>query len=185
LAQAMRPFRIGIVCGAFALFALHATTAAAAGPSAALLLGEGFKDGYNFGIGVRGGFTLPMSLYLGGTFVYHLGSSEGTLTGDVKDNLFYFGAEGGYELSAGPLTVRPYLGLGYANVMATRPPFCIGSVCGPSTSNSAGKGTFWPGVTAIFPIGNLFVGGDLRYVILLDADDANAFSLFATGGTTF
>src|SRR5215468_6132823 len=74
----MRPFRIGIVCGAFALVAFHATAASAAGPSGALLLGEGFKDGYNFGIGARGGFTLPMSLYLGGTFVYHLGSREGT-----------------------------------------------------------------------------------------------------------
>jgi hypothetical protein len=181
MAGAMRSLRLGFVGAAFALFLFHTNAARAAGPSAALLLGEGFKDGYNFGFGARGGFTLPMSIYIGGTFIYHLGKSEG----DAKLNVFYFGPEGGYELSAGPLTLRPYLGLGYATVAATIPGYCIGSVCPPPTSVSDGKAALWPGVTAIFPVGNLFVGGDVRYVVVLDADDANAFSIFATGGMTF
>src|SRR3954467_2906350 len=142
----MRPSRIAFFGAASALLLLlHTTPASAAGPSAALLLGEGFKDGYNFGIGARAGFTLPMNLYVGGTFVYHLGKSENTPIGESKLNLFYVGPEGGYELSAGPLTVRPYLGIGYANVMATIPGYCTGSVCGPATSESVGKGAVWPG----------------------------------------
>jgi hypothetical protein len=181
----MRLSRIAILGATSALFVLHATAASAAGPSAALMLGEGFKDGYRFGIGARAGFTLPMSVYLGGTFVYHLGTTEASQTGDVKLNLFYFGAEGGYELSAGPLTVRPYLGLGYASVMGSAPGYCVGSVCGPEVSKSEGHGAVWPGATAMYPIGNLFIGGDVRYVVLLDADDANAFGIFLTGGTTF
>ena len=177
----MRPSRNAIVGAAFALFALYSNTASATGGSAALLLGNGFKDGYSVGIGARGGFTLPMSIYLGGTFVYHLGRSEG----DDKLNALYFGAEGGYELNAGPLTVRPYLGIGYANASVTRPGYCRGTVCPAPTSANEGKGAFWPGATAIFPIGNLFVGADARYVVVLDAEDSNAFSLFATGGLTF
>jgi hypothetical protein len=177
----MRHLRISIVGAVFALLAVHSTTASATGASAGLLLGEGFKDGYNFGFGARAGFTLPMSIYVGGTFIYHLGKSEG----DAKLNVYYFGAEGGYELNAGPLTVRPYLGLGYATVAVTTPGYCTGSVCPQPFSDSAGKGALWPGATAIFPIGNLFVGGDARYVVVLDAEDANAFSIFATGGMTF
>jgi hypothetical protein len=181
----MRHLRIGIASAAFAFFGLFSTRASAMGPSAALLLGEGFKDGYNFGAGVRAGFTLPLGIYVGGTFVYHLGKTEGGPGGDVKANLFYFGPEGGYEISAGPLTVRPYLGLGYANVMGSQPGYTIGSVMLPAQSYSDGKAAVWPGVTAIFPLGNYFVGGDARFVVVLDADDANAFSIFATGGMTF
>jgi len=177
----MRSPRIAFAGAVFALFALRASAASAAGPSAALLLGEGFNDPYHFGIGARAGFTLPMNIYIGGTFVYHLGTSNQ----DLNQNLFYFGAEGGYELSAGPLTVRPYLGLGYAHVSVTLPPFCVGLVCGSERSTSDGKGAVWPGATAIFPIGSWFVGGDLRYVVVLDAEDANALSIFATGGMTF
>jgi hypothetical protein len=184
----MRLPRIGSIVAAFALAALGTSTASAAGPSAALLLGEGFKDGYNFGLGARGGFTLPMSVYVGGTFVYHLGKTEPAPNGDYKANVFYFGPEGGYELSAGPLTVRPYVGLGYASLMASAPGYCTGSVCGPATSKTEGVAAIWPGATAIFPLGNLFIGGDVRYVMLLGAespDAGSAFSIFLTGGTTF
>lgn len=184
----MRLSRIGWFGAAFALVALHANTASAAGGSAALLVGEGFKDGYNFGLGARAGFTLPMNVYVGGTFVYHLGRTEPAPGGEFKANVLYFGAEGGYELGAGPLTVRPYMGLGYASASASRPPDCTGLVCGAVQSNSEGVGAIWPGVTAIFPLGNFFVGGDVRYVILLGSDkvdNGNAFSIFVTGGTTF
>jgi len=184
----MRLSRIGWFGAAFALFALTTNTASAAGGSAALLLGEGFKDGYNFGVGARAGFTLPMNVYVGGTFVYHLGKTEPSPQGDSKSNVLYFGAEGGYELGAGPLTVRPYMGLGYASASESKPPYCTGSVCGAPQSKSEGVGAIWPGATAIFPLGNFFVGGDVRYVILLGSDQVdigNAFSIFVTGGTTF
>jgi len=153
---------------------LYATTASA-GPSAALLVGNGFKDGYNLGIGARAGVTLPMSLYVGGTLMYHLGKSDSTPFGDVSSRVLYVGGAGGYDISAGPLTVRPNLGVGFANFTA--------STFGVSAS--AGKLAFWPGAVALFPIGNLFVGADARYVLVVDATDVNAFSLFATLGMNF
>jgi len=163
-------------CILITLATLHyAPTASAAGPSAALLVGDGFKDGFNLGFGARGGITLPMNVYVGGTLVYHLGKSDSTPAGDVGFRIFYLGAEGGYDVSAGPLTVRPYLGLGYASATATA--FGV--------SASQGKAAIWPGAVALFPIGNLFVGADARFVAVIDASDASAFSLFATVGMTF
>jgi len=178
----MRTIRIGVAVAAAALASTHT---ASAGPSAALLVGDGFKDGYNVGIGARGGFTLPMSLYLGGTFVFHVGKSEPTQFGDAKANVFYLGPEVGYDIAAGPLTIRPYLGVGFANVMATTPGYCTGSVCGPAVSSSQGQAVLWPGATLLYPVGNLFVGADLRYVVVLDTEDFNALTFFVTGGTTF
>jgi hypothetical protein len=163
-----------LFCLPLALSTLCAQTASA-GPSAALLVGNGFKDGYNVGIGARGGVTLPMSVYVGGTLVYHLGKSESSPFGDVSARVLYVGGEGGYDIEAGPLTVRPFLGLGFANFTASA--FGV--------SNSTGKLAFWPGAVALFPIGNLFVGADARYVLVVDANDANAFSLFATLGMNF
>ena len=159
----------------FAVAILYAPTALAMGPSAAVLVGNGFNDGYNLGFGARAGFTLPLSVYVGGTFVYHLGKTESTPAGDVNLRVLYVGAEGGYDAGVGPLTLRPYLGLGYASA--------TGSALG--LSSSEGKAALWPGVTALFGLGGLFVGADARYVVLLDTEDANAFSVFATVGTTF
>ncbi len=163
---------------------LYAPTASAMGPSAGLLVGNGFQDGYNIGIGARGGLTLPMNLYVGGTILYHLGKTESTAAGDVTANIWYLGGEGGYDIGVGPLTVRPYLGLGYANLRVSTPDFCgLGTCVGGS--NSEGKLAFWPGVTGLVGIGNIFVGADLRYVLLVDVEDGNAFSAFATGGMSF
>ncbi len=180
----MRKSIIAIVVATFST--LYATSASAAGPSAALLVGNGFKDGFNLGFGARGGFTLPMNLYVGGTLVYHLGKSESTAFGDASVKVLYVGAEGGYEISAGPLIVRPFVGLGYASASVSIPnPFGGGTI-----SNSTGKAALWPGAVALFPIGSAFVGADLRYVIILDSDNGQgeslaAFSAFATGGLNF
>jgi hypothetical protein len=177
----------GTVCllSLFAAGAAHAEDSPTAGhASAAVLLGDGFKDGYGLGFGVRGGYTLPMNVYIGGTFVYHLGKSESTAFGDEKFNIYYFGVEGGYDLAAGPLVVRPYLGLGDATATA--------SIGGISASDS--KLALWPGATALFPIGPLSVGADVRYVIVTgssstdangNSSSANAFSLFATAAYQF
>ena len=165
-------------------FIFYAQTASALGASAGLLVGNGFKDGYNVGIGARAGFTLPMSLYLGGTIVYHLGKTESTGVGDVTANIWYLGAEGGYDLGAGPLTIRPYLGFGYAHLGVSAPDVCVLGACA-SGGHSDGKLAFWPGVTGLVGVGSLFVGADLRYVLLVDVEDGNAFSAFATAGLSF
>jgi len=150
--------------------------------SAAALLGYGVKDGVGLGLGVRGGYTLPMNLYIGGTFVYHLGKSESTAFGDVSTHLYYLGAEGGYDINVTPVIVRPYLGLGVATATATIPGGSFGGVTFPSTSASDSRFALWPGGSVLYPLGNAFVGGDARFLIV---SDFNAFSLFATGGWQF
>jgi hypothetical protein len=179
----MRKLAISTLLAAAAT-TFYAQKASAMGASAAVLVGNGFKDGYNIGIGARGGVTLPMSLYLGGTILYHLGKTTSDSGADFKANIWYFGGEGGYDIGAGPLTIRPYLGLGYANLRASAPDVCaLGACVGGSYSD--GKLAFWPGVTGLVGLGSLFVGADLRYVLLVDAEDANAFSAFATLGVNF
>jgi len=172
----------------FALFAvcyLYAGQASAVGASAGLLVGNGFKDGYNFGLGARGGVTLPMNVYVGGTFLYHLGTTKSTGGVDVTANVWFLGAEGGYDLGVGPLTLRPYLGLGYAHLAVSSSDVCALGTCVSGVSDSDGKVALWPGATALFNLGSLFVGADLRYTVVLDVDDGNAFGAFATAGLGF
>jgi hypothetical protein len=147
--------------------------------SVGALLGYGFKDGVGLGLGVRGGYTLPMNLYLGATFVYHLGKSQSTPVGDVSVNIFYLGVEGGYDIAAGPVVVRPYLGLGPAFAHASVPNIAGLSGGGSTTSSKFG---IWPGAALLYPIQNFFIGADLRVLIV---SDFTAFSMFATGGMQF
>ncbi len=158
--------------------------------SAGLLFGNAFKDGLNLGIGARGGYTLPMNLYLGGTFVYHLGKSTSTPFGDVKVNAYYFGAEVGYDVAAGPVVVRPYGGIGYATFTVKTPDINFLGVTVPGTSVSTSKLAFWPGATVLYPLGSAFVGADARFLVISDSTQADgsslsAFSVFATAGMQF
>jgi hypothetical protein len=101
--------------------------------------------------------------------------------------MLYFGVEGGYDIEAGPVVVRPYLGrgdvIGYGSIPQVCSPF-IGCIGGGSVSSSAFG--LWPGVAVLYPIDNFFVGGDTRFVIATgDNSDFTEFSLFATGGMKF
>lgn len=168
----------GTVCllSLFAAGAAHAEDSPSAGhASAAFLLGDGFKDGIGLGLGARGGYTLPMNLYLGGTFIYHLGKSDG----GVSEHFYYFGVEGGYDLAAGPVIVRPYLGLGDATETGTLDFTALG---GGKTTVSSSNFAAWPGATVLYPLGNVLLGGDARFLIV---SNDNVFSLFATAGYQF
>jgi hypothetical protein len=161
--------------------------------SAGLLLGYGIVTSSNsadinpvgLGFGLRGGYTLPMNLYLGGTFVYHLGGSRSTPAGDYSINVLYFGVEGGYDIEAGPIVVRPYLGLGDAIGSSTVPQVCLGPFGCVGGSVSSGSFALWPGAAVLYPMDSLFFGGDLRFLIPTDNSDATALSIFATGGLKF
>ncbi len=178
---------VAATAGLYCLFATGSARAAEPSPTAghysgAGLIGYGFNDGYKLGIGARGGYTLPANFYVGGTLVYHLGSSQATSFGDFKYHIAYFGAEGGYDLVAGPLIVRPYLGLGYAVLTA--------SLAGFSASSSTLA--LWPGATALYPMGNLMLGADARFVITGSTTNTDgssqgfsALGLFATVGYQF
>src|SRR5262249_13332509 len=141
------------------------------GPSAALLLGFATND-LNLGLGARGGYTLPNNIYIGGTLVYHVGTSqEATLLGTTIKNSFhllYPGPEGGYDIAAGPVLVRPYLGLGPGIASGSS---SIGLTGGSVMETSASSTNFaiWLGGTVLYPIGQFIVGGDLRALFVSNA----------------
>jgi hypothetical protein len=82
------------------------------GGSVAGLLGFGANaDG--FGFGVRGGYTLPNHVYVGGTILGNTGIGSTQLAGWGLG--FTLGAEAGYEIAAGPVVIRPYGGLGFTS----------------------------------------------------------------------
>lgn len=141
--------------------------------SVGALLGYGFKGGTNFGFGARGGYTLPANVYLGATFLYHLGKTVGA----ADTSLYYFGIEGGYDIALSPVVIRPYLGFGRAVATIDMPEDVSLGIT--ATEASTGYLGFWPGVTAIYPMGRFFAGLDARFLIV---ENFNAFSMFATGG---
>lgn len=135
------------------------------------------------GLGVRGGYTLPINVYIGASFAYHLGGTN------EKDGVKYTGSsllvgpEVGYDLAAGPLVVRPYVGLGYGSAKAKA------ELNGSSVvDRSEGGFALWPGVLARYPIDMFFVGVDARFAVITGTDkitNANGFGAFVTGGATF
>jgi len=159
--------------------------------TAALLMGVGVNatacgtatcNAYGFGLGLRGGYTLPSKVYVGGTFVYHLGYTSqvavGSFTRGFTGGVGYFGPEVGYDLTAGPILVRPYGGLGIGLYRQTDTGF--GATAQPVDSGG-GRFAFWPGVTGMYPMSpSFFLGADARFVLV--ANGASGFSFFATGG---
>jgi hypothetical protein len=195
----MRRFAIGLVSCCAVVFSAesvraqstpattHWAVAAASphyGPSAAVLLGFATAD-LNLGIGARGGYTLPNNIYVGGTLVYQIGtSSEATfLTNTIKTSFhfLYLGPEGGYDIAAGPVLIRPYLGLGPGIASGSSSNCLQGASCA-EMSNSSTNFTIWLGGTVLYPIGNFVVGGDLRALFV---SDHNSIGVFATGGMIF
>ncbi len=132
----------------------------------------------NFGIGVRGGYTLPMHLYVGGTVVYHFGTSNdvpsfGGKTVTASAHILYPGVEVGYDIHAGPVIVRPYGGVGLGVALVS-----LGD-----ESDSKSSLALWPGcqVTYDIPRSPVFVGGDARLLVMTSGGDPS-FGMFATAG---
>src|SRR5512142_2690600 len=74
----------------------------------------------DFGVGLRGGYTLPASIYFGGVFDYFFGSTTTVnlpgASGEVKSKFWLLGAEVGYDLGLTPsIVIRPIAGVGYAH----------------------------------------------------------------------
>jgi hypothetical protein len=136
--------------------------------SVGALVGWGSNAAAGVGFGVRAGYTLPIHVYAGATVIYHLGESEQGATA----NFIYPGVEGGYELTFGPLLVRPYAGLGALILRASIPPQSV----------TRFYFAIWPGAVVAFAITpHLFVGGDVRYVL----GGYDMLGLFATVGARF
>jgi hypothetical protein len=160
-----------------------------AGPSVGALIGFGTDDVNKVGFGVRGGYTLPQPVgpgrfYVGGTFVYHLGTSQDLPDGSVTEKLWMLGAEGGYSFGAGPLVLRPFVGLGLADVSASVSVNAPG-LSGASDGASSGHVFFSPGITALVPVTAEFgLGADLRAVVVSGSDagsSASSLNFYLTG----
>jgi hypothetical protein len=123
-----------------------------------------------------------MKVYVGATFVYHVGETVDKDGFKLEGSIFYIGPEGGYELALGPVIARPYLGVGYASVKATA------SAGNAEIKGGGGKVAVWPGASVLYPIDRYFVGVDARFVVVPGLEkeaNANAFSAFATAGARF
>jgi hypothetical protein len=170
----------------FLLAWLSTTTARGASGSGALLLGYGFADGYKIGLGIRGGVTAPSGLYVGGTLMTHEGWTGFRIEQYERPqtDLYYGGAEGGWDFSLDPLVIRPYLGAGYGLVHSSASPDCAAR---PACVSSSSDGAFalFPGVVALAKLGIVVVGADVRYVMLIGTAYENAFSAFGTAGLSF
>src|SRR5260370_14558968 len=150
--------------------------------SAAGLLGYGIgfdsTSESGFGFGARAGYTSPLQLYVGPSFIYYVGPSPAN---NVSVHTFTLAAEAGYELVLGPVEVRPFLGIGLGV-----PSISVGVFNSASTAYFA----LMPGgvVTWSFngPLSTgPFVGGDVHLTWLPAAHGVNDLSLLATGGYRF
>src|SRR5689334_11768027 len=136
---------------------LSSRTASALDASGAILVGYSRTDevfdaptvGYGAGVGARGGLTLPFKVYLGGAFVYHLGLHPSSSS---SSNVWYLGAEAGYDIAAGPVTIRPYVGAGYANWRLEATELCNWMPCGGGVRNQ-GEFAWWPGGAVLVDVG--------------------------------
>jgi hypothetical protein len=162
--------------------------------SAGLLLGFGTDLGKDFnpwglGIGVRGGYNLDR-LYLGGRFVYHLGSSAeqlsaGLNTIEVDFNLWELSAEVGYDFPvADKLTFRPSLDVGIVSLMSSTDAAVFGASASASASDV--KLVLAPGASLFYDINpDIFIGGDLRLPLVVGGGSIFGFVIYANGGLHF
>ena len=144
------------------------------------MLGFG-SDNLNFGIGARGGKTFSNHLYVGGLFVYQVGTGTNTMVNGVTESGsvhgFYIGPEVGYDLqlAAAPFVIRPYMGLGLAEATGSS------TVDGMTTSSSSSQFAIWPGVSGTYHFADsaFSLGGDFR---LVTGPWGTAVGLFVVGG---
>ncbi len=119
-----------------------------------------------FGVGVRGGYTMPTSIYVGGVFDYFFGSTNTVSalgsTVETKTSLWLLGGEIGYDLGLTPqIVLRPIAGIGFASGSA--------KVCASSTgvpeqcaSSTASDPFFELGGSFNWFNGRFMLGGDAR-----------------------
>lgn len=123
---------------------------------------------YGGGLGLRLGVTLPAALYLGGSFAYFFGESEQAVLGGLEQSrsVLQLMAHVGYDLGFGPVTLRPQLGLGLAQVH---------SEVGGGLSESESDFALAPGAEFIFGFGLLSISAEAGYdVVFAGEDDAGA-----------
>jgi len=160
------------------------TVAAIAG----LGIGTQTGSGAGFSIGVEGGYTLPMHLYIGGNFTYNVG----------KINSWLFEPQVGYDLALFgdlPIMIRPFVGLGYQSYSVASAA-CSGlsgaeeSAC-VAEANSLGVGSVTgfvisPGAVGTYALTpHIYVGGEVRFDIGTETGTPVLINILGTGGYRF
>ncbi|MGC4086811.1 MAG: outer membrane beta-barrel protein [Polyangiaceae bacterium] len=177
-----------LVVGGIALCGvlLAATPALANDPATAnvIQIGAGVRYGiemndgdfnpWGVGLGLDGGYTLPMAVYVGGNFEYFFGDSV-TLAGiETTGNVWQLTAEGGYDIGLGPIVLRPKLGAGIGTL---RGESCFSGTC---SSDSSSKFALTPGVKAMFFTPSFSLSVDTRYDLIFADETAKAL-IFTVG----
>lgn len=155
--------------------------------SVGLLVGYGIsfenKNPWGFGFGVRAGYNFG-GFYLGPRLAFQLGEETDEMRANAfgivtryKDStsLWELGVEAGYDILAGSIDIKPFLGLGLAVVD-------IGS-------SSAARGYVAPGLDLLYNVSDsFFLGLDVRLQIIFSnstAPEIKGLPLFATAGMRF
>ncbi|MGD8861190.1 MAG: autotransporter domain-containing protein [Myxococcales bacterium] len=128
-------------------------------------------DNLGLGLGVNGGYTLDMNVYLGGLFDYFfVDDGDANISGfgasaDFDTDAWFLMFEGGYDFGvASSLVLRPTFALGIINVSAegcaTVPGF--GEQCIDDSNSELEAGL---GGQVLFDLGGLTLGGELRFML--------------------
>jgi hypothetical protein len=152
-------------------------------------LGGGVRFGtedLNFGLGVRGGYTLNQGIYIGGLFDYWFGESDesnalGVAGASSSFSAWDLMAVVGYDAGVTrSIVIRPYGGFGiiHGDFEYCASVVFVGETC-QDDSDSDGAGVI--GGEALFDLGGFHIGPELRILIYDDA----AFIFGGNIGGTF
>lgn len=146
---------------------------------------------YGVTLGLRGGAVLPNHLYLGLMLGIFAGQSAsdyyyGT-TYTYRESLWQsqFALEGGYDLDFGPLTLRPYAGLGINHTTVTAS--LSSGYYGASVDLADRTDAYLSvgGMAHLKLTDRIYGGIDTRFVVATTSPLGAAFVLAASGGVMF
>jgi hypothetical protein len=140
--------------------AANASTSGKVQLGAQFLYGLGVSDdtygAYGIGAGLEAGYTIPVGLYLGVAFDYFVGrSSDGYLYDG--GNIWTLQAEVGWDFLAGPIVLRPKIGLG-VDTLSYELCFIGACVYGDESNFSPAAG-----LQAIYNFDPIFVDLEVRF----------------------
>ncbi len=175
------------------------------GSSVVPLEGVSTPSGLGLGVGLRGGYQFASGWWLGASYTHYAGGTfeaEGPVLGSRGFSGATARVEGrftthapalevGYTFDAGPLRLRPLLGVGAAfydfeTRASTGRPGSIVLLPGAITRDG-GASSFaaWPGLSLAVPIDGAFFGAEARWALLGGADASAPLSFFGVGGVRF
>jgi hypothetical protein len=176
---------IGALAASGTLMVSGSALAAEPATANSIQLGLGFRYGiemnegdfnpWGVGLGVDGGYTLPaLPIYVGGTFEYFFGDSQGDDDAGMKGNAWHLMAEGGYDIGLGDsFVLRPKLGAGLGTL---RTELCAAGNC---ASDSQTNLALAPGVKAILLLPKVRLSVDARYALIFADETGKALILSA------